>query len=83
MTTTCIVSRIKNLKSDDLTVLDGLSDDELKKRDSNGRSSLHAACANGHSQILRALLIRIPELKDAKDDDGVPPVLYAAGHEWK
>ena len=83
MTTTCIVSRIKKLKSDDLKVLEGLSDDDLKRCDSNGRSSLHAACANGHPQILRALLARIPELKDAKDDDGVPPVLYAAGHEWK
>jgi len=83
MTTPCIVSLIKNLKSDDTTVLEGLSDDELKKCDSNGRSLLHAACANGHSLILRALLARIPELKDAKDDDGVPPVLYAAGHEWK
>jgi hypothetical protein len=77
------ISVILESKTDDPSVLDRFSDEELMVSDSLDRTVLHAAAHKGYPRILTMLLKKLPSMKDKSDSTGKNPVHYAAGLEWQ
>lgn len=73
---------ITAVRDGDIEALKLMVDEELKQKDTKGRTAVHAACCLGYPAILRYLLNERGCSPHDTDDQGRTPAHYTCDRKW-
>ena len=82
MSPTSIPIAITAVHAGNLEALKLMLDEELKQKDTKGRTAVHAACCRGYPDILRYLVNERGCSPHETDDQGCTAAFYACSQKW-